>query len=222
MWSAVGIKSLAVENVPMIAWCDSKIVLAWLATHPSKWATFVAHRASEIHDNIDAKCWRYISTKKNPADIASRGSTMKEIEQSTMWWHGPSFLTSPFEESPIEIHELPIDTAPEKRKQANAFHVDLPKSNDLLDGFEDLTRLLYFTCLVFRWKIKAKGSPMLNKPIGAEEMDRAENHWIRVTQSQYFALEMSKLKANKPLPRGSMLLKLSPFIDNEGILRMNG
>lgn len=214
-------QSLFFEDVPITAWCDSKIVLAWLATHPSKWTTFVAHRASEIHENVDATRWRHISTKKNPADIASRGSTINEMKQSTIWWHGPSFLISPLEKAPNEIHALPIETAPEKRKQLKAFHISVPKTNYILEKFEDLNRLLNFTCLVFRWMNKSKGNPMPKEPIGAEEMNKAENHWIRFTQMQHFAHEISKLKTNKSLPRGSMLIKLSPFIDNEGILRMN-
>lgn len=215
-------QALSIDNVPIIAWCDSKIVLAWLATHPSKWATFVAHRASEIHDNVDAKCWRHVPTKQNPADIASRGSKISEIECSSMWWHGPEFLTSQLEKVPNQILALPIETAPEKCKQAKAFHINLSNENYVLEKFENLNRLLHFTCLAFRWRKTIKGEPMLKGPVTAEEMDAAEIHWIRLTQLQNFGHEISKLKANRTLPKSSALLKLTPFLDNDSILRMNG
>lgn len=214
--------SSAFNDASIIAWCDSKIVLAWLATHPSKWNTFVQNRTKEIHDNINAICWRYIPTKKNPADIASRGSKISEVEQSSLWWHGPSFLTTPSEKAPNENYTLPIESAPEKRKQAKTYHVILPKENSVLEKFENFIRLLYFTCFAFRWMHKRKGQQVLKGPITAEEMEKAETHWIRLTQLHYFGHEIGKLKANRPVPMNSMLLKLNPFIDTDGILRMNG
>lgn len=215
-------QALSIDNVPIFAWCDSKIVLAWLATHPSKWATFVAHRTSEIHENIDATCWRHVPTKQNPADIASRGSKIGEIEHSTMWWHGPTFLTSQVEKMPNQSLVLPIDSAPEKCKQAKVFHINLPEENYIVEKFENLSRLLHFTSLVFRWRNTTKGQRIPKEPVSAEEMNIAERHWIRFIQMQYFGPEISKLKANRTLPKSSALLNLTPFIDGDGILRMNG
>ena len=36
--------------------------------------------------------FRYIVSEQNPADIATRGPVVSEIKQSTLWWHGPSWL----------------------------------------------------------------------------------------------------------------------------------
>lgn len=52
------IHALSIENIRIVAWCDSKIVLAWLATHPSKWSTFVANRVSDIQHIIGDMCHR--------------------------------------------------------------------------------------------------------------------------------------------------------------------
>lgn len=215
-------QSLSIDDVPITVWCDSKIVLAWLATHPSKWATFVAHRASEIHENIDATCWKYVPTKQNPADIASRGSTINELQCSSIWWHGPTFLTSPRKSAPNQNFDLPVATAPEKCKQAKMFHINLPNENYILGKFENLNRLLYFTALVLRLRDKIKRQPMATGPITAEEMEKAETHWIRFIQLHSFGHEISKLKANRTVPKSSPLLNLTPFIDDNGILRMHG
>lgn len=214
--------ALAMDGIPIVVWCDSKIVLAWLATHPSKWATFVAHRTSEIHENIDASCWRYVPTKQNPADIASRGTSITEIKQSSLWWQGPSFLSEPSATIPNQDFELPLATAPEKCKQTKSFHINLPKENYVLEKFESLNGLLHFTALALRLRDKIKGQPMPTGPIVAEEMNKAESHWIRLIQLQYFGLEISKLKSNRGLPNRSPLMNLNPFVDADGILRMNG
>ena len=36
--------------------------------------------------------FQYIASNQNPADIATRGSSVFELSQSTLWWHGPSWL----------------------------------------------------------------------------------------------------------------------------------
>ena len=40
-------------------------------------------------DDVD---FQYIVLKKNPADLATRGSTAAEISKCSLWWNGPSWL----------------------------------------------------------------------------------------------------------------------------------
>jgi len=40
-------------------------------------------------DDID---FQYIASNKNPADLATRGSTAVEISKCSLWWNGPSWL----------------------------------------------------------------------------------------------------------------------------------
>ncbi|CAI4220403.1 unnamed protein product [Auanema sp. JU1783] len=48
----------------------------------------------------------YIPTKKNPADLASRGSTASSLKSDTLWWTGPSVCReSP---SPFKPDEAPF------------------------------------------------------------------------------------------------------------------
>lgn len=34
-------------------------------------------------------------TNENPADLASRESNVKQIENKNIWWHGPNWLSKP-------------------------------------------------------------------------------------------------------------------------------
>ncbi|KAL0882691.1 hypothetical protein ABMA27_001114 [Loxostege sticticalis] len=68
------------------AWTDSTIVLGWLNSHPSKWKTFVANRTSEILTNMDSSQWFHVSTKHNPADLASRGASPNILAESELWF----------------------------------------------------------------------------------------------------------------------------------------
>ncbi|XP_067215149.1 uncharacterized protein [Linepithema humile] len=73
-------------------WCDSTIVLCYIAAEPKRWTTFVANRTAEIQE-ITNKNWRHVPTTQNPADLTSRGMDTSALSTSTLWWHGPSWLS---------------------------------------------------------------------------------------------------------------------------------
>ena len=58
--------------------------------------------------------------------------------------------------------------------------------------------------------------------LSVKELDLAEKYWIKLVQQTHFTKEISLLKKNKTLPKGSCLITLHPFIDSEGILRLSG
>lgn len=85
-------QSPTLNECPTFAWCDSMIVLAWLASCPSRWTTFVSNRVSCIQKKLPIEHWHHVSTKQNPADVASRGALISELSDSELWWHGPEFI----------------------------------------------------------------------------------------------------------------------------------
>ena len=71
-------------------WTDSQCVLPWLKL--KKFLTpFVQRRIDEIQSNKSIE-FRYVSTAQNPADIASRGCTVKILNGNEFWWHRPTWL----------------------------------------------------------------------------------------------------------------------------------
>ena len=73
-----------------ILWTDSQCVLHWLKTKKPL-SVFVDNRIKEIRQQPDMK-FRYIASSHNPADLAMRGVTVSELNKSSLWWHGPSWL----------------------------------------------------------------------------------------------------------------------------------
>lgn len=211
--------TLSFEQCRLHAWSDSKIVLAWLSTHPSKWVTFVANRVSEIQQAFDASIWLHIPSKQNPADIASRGTAISELQGSNLWWHGPEFLSSSVERSPNQDFKLPVNSAPEKKKSIKIFTVSIEKSNYVLERFSDYNRLLRFTAHAMRWRNKTQNK---STPLQSTEINSAEKLWIKLIQRESFGHDIARLNAKKPLAKNSLLKNLNPFVDNDGILRMNG
>ena len=54
-------------------WCDSTAVLQYIANTKKRFQSFVENRLKIIHDLSEVSQWRYVDTKSNVADLASRG-----------------------------------------------------------------------------------------------------------------------------------------------------
>ena len=78
------------ENVYF--WTDSMTCLHWINSPAKRFKAYVANRTGEIQARTDAAQWRHCPTKQNPADIPTRKTTVPELKDSDLWWHGPEFL----------------------------------------------------------------------------------------------------------------------------------
>lgn len=72
------------EATSCYLYCDSKVVLSWINTEPSLLQQYVANRVVKILESSATMDWRYINTKHNPADVASRGMQAKELIKCTL------------------------------------------------------------------------------------------------------------------------------------------
>ena len=80
------------------------MISLWLITNTDKeYKQFVENRVAENRRNSPPEQWRYCSTAENPADIASRGIKSTELKESSLWLHGPDFLsTESSEQRPVQ------------------------------------------------------------------------------------------------------------------------
>ena len=53
-------------------WTDSKVVLGYINNNTKTFKIFVANRIQQIHEGSNVSQWRYVPSKMNPADDASR------------------------------------------------------------------------------------------------------------------------------------------------------
>ena len=75
-----------------VFWSDSMTVLLWIRSDAHHYRPFVAHRVGEICENTDPDAWRWVSSKDNPADLATRGARVGDLTPDSPWFKGPSFL----------------------------------------------------------------------------------------------------------------------------------
>lgn len=92
-------------------WTDSPSVLKYIRDEDKRFHTFMANRVTIIRNASKVIQWRYVSTKDNPADNASRGRKVADLLTGSRWIEGPSFLwkTERYRpESTMEI-SIPVD-----------------------------------------------------------------------------------------------------------------
>lgn len=82
-----------------IFWTDSRTVLNWIRSDPRKYKAFVAHRIGEIDELTEIDEWRWVPSKENPADDATRLNTF-DMCYTARWFQGPEFLRQSKEQWP--------------------------------------------------------------------------------------------------------------------------
>uniref|UniRef100_A0A8R1EGV9 Integrase catalytic domain-containing protein n=1 Tax=Caenorhabditis japonica TaxID=281687 RepID=A0A8R1EGV9_CAEJA len=103
-------KELAIKKLSTIKFfSDSMIALYWVLKR-EKLTKFVDNRVSKIHEKTTLlkqknlkPTFHHCPTDQNPADIASRGSTIAKLMNNKLWEDGPEFLKLPQSEWPIRL-----------------------------------------------------------------------------------------------------------------------
>ena len=88
---------------------DSECVLHWVKT-TKQLPVFVQNRINEIRKETDL-VFRYVSSNQKPANYATRELNVSEINNCSLWWHGPDWLQ--YDELEWPIKNLP-EITPEK------------------------------------------------------------------------------------------------------------
>ncbi|KAI7802084.1 hypothetical protein IRJ41_024663 [Triplophysa rosa] len=90
-------KELRLQLQESVFWTDSTSVLRYVMNEDKRFYTFVANRVSIIREVTKTAQWRYVSSKENPADDASRGRRAGDFIKNNLWIEGPKFLWKPQE-----------------------------------------------------------------------------------------------------------------------------
>eukprot|EP00102_Acyrthosiphon_pisum_P012037 XP_008181027.1 PREDICTED: uncharacterized protein LOC103308777 [Acyrthosiphon pisum] len=205
-------------------WSDSTIVIAWIKSQ-SLFQAYVANRLSRICDVSEPEQWYHVSTQDNPADLITRGAEAKPFSRCALWWNGPEWLclspshwpsTPPLPSNMPEVRTIKLALA------AMTIDVDMWISK----RYSSWVTLLRITALVQRFLYNCRSSLSNTERksgfISLEEMSRARSFWEARSQAESFSNEVSSLKSAQLVHRGSCLRALSPFIDDQGLIRVGG
>ncbi|XP_029158581.1 uncharacterized protein LOC114930891 [Nylanderia fulva] len=214
--------TLGLTSTPVHLWSDSKVTLHWIQGHAARWKTFVANRVAHIQTQLPDAQWRHVAGKDNPADCASRGINPEELVNHTLWWTGPTWLALDETAWPSSEVHIAEDDLPEQRTTSLMTKGSVVVEPDILLRFSALHRLLRVTAWCRRWLNVASREVTLGRPLHPDELDAALLQWLRIVQALHFPDEIAAATARRPGPPRSSLIKLSPFLDDQGVLRVGG
>ncbi|KAK3742103.1 hypothetical protein QZH41_020261, partial [Actinostola sp. cb2023] len=218
---------LQVRLDSMTYYSDSKVVLGYITNDSRRFYTYVSNRVERIRRSSTPNQWRYVSTQVNPADLATRSVQASDLEDST-WHKGPKFLhntDSAASTKEGEIAEIAADD-PEVRLEVKVLLTQAEACTML--GSKRFSRFSQWSTLQAaiaklitvaqshsKARIEYKDSP-------SQVKDQAKIAIIRSVQHGAFEREIDCLKRSQRLPKTSPMVKLSPVIDENGLLRIGG
>ena len=216
---------LDIPDKDVYAWTDSSIVLSWLDGRPKDFKVYVTNRVSIILQHTTPKAWRHVPTLSNPADCASRGMMPAELLSYKLWWDGPDWLLKEPIQVPKQPPRKPLCTPEQRVVSCNL--LQLPPLPLLENRYSNYHQLLVTTawCLKFINCLKHDRPPdpgISVKPITASELRQAERYLVGRSQVRTFSRELQALLHDHAIPASSRLLSLSPYLDQEKLLRVGG
>ena len=210
-------------------WTDSKTVLKYIANDVKQQDRFVSNRVSFIRCNTEVSQWFYVPSNENPADCISRGMSVPQYLDTSIWSEGPKFLWSERKFWPKqELERNNCATVESKfcREVCSLATIDKDARNPT-EEFLSYSSGWYKTKRKIAWLNRfisfLKNKNECNRyALSAKELETAENCLIKYLQKNSFGETISFGRKDKPLPRNNPLIKYNPFIDEKGILRIGG
>ena len=211
-----------------ILWTDSQVVLNWLKTieTPGQW--FVKNRVAQITNGGDIS-FCYISSQENPVDMASRGLEVNNLQHSSLWFHGPVWLSLEKDRwltwGIPEINSQILQDIQSEYRTGIVFSTAnlvgegptgmecLPPLEIGIKQFSTLCRLVHVTSWGMRLVGNLKGEQQRGS-LTAAELDMAKTQWLKHVQAKHFSGTDEKTK--------NLMRQLNVSIDETGCMRCYG
>ena len=220
------------EDTVCHCWTDSTVALAWIKSDPHWWKPFVANRVTKIQSLTAPSQWHHVAGKDNPADLLTRAC---ELVQSDQWFHGPLFLSGDdlWDESEVCLYEGSSESeeivVEEKQKKviigpALLVVSSVRESVFDIERWSSVTKAMWVIGWVLRF-IKNAQCPSDDRVHGDltfSELCRAKVELLRSFQVTEYSEELCALGQGQSVSKKSEIYKLSPFLGDEGLLRLQG
>ncbi|XP_065095608.1 uncharacterized protein LOC135717445 [Ochlerotatus camptorhynchus] len=226
-WSKFVIEN---HNVPVSKttyWTDSRTALAWIKADPRNYRQFVSYRIGEILEHSTAAQWRWVPSKSNPADEATKWGSGPYFDHDSSWFQGPNFLRLPEKEWP-RIKE-PVTATNEEMRASILHHRSFEPAIDF-NRFSSWDRLQRATAYALRFLHNtSKKRPEYSGPLQQSELRAAEETILKLVQHESYPDEVAALSNKAPNEAGqevigkqSSIYQLMPMLDGNGLLRERG
>ena len=234
-------KELDIDIHDNTFYTDSKVVLGYIRNDARRFHVYVANRVGTIRNASEPDQWKYIETSTNPADLATRGITVKALLESD-WLHGPDFLK--LEPPALSLPNQPesdIDeNDPEVRKQINTYATNSQKNPGLgserFNRFSKWSSLLRAIANLITRAKRCKGKLEVQPPRSVQETVEREHSVpsldatyqakaliIRTVQREAFASEIDVLekKSNNESENRELLKERRRILRKSSLYRLD-
>ena len=212
-------------DINYIIYTDSMIALSWIKGVPTRWKPFVSNRVREIQTLTDISKWKHCSGIHNIADVLTRGVCANSLTNLKAWLDGPDFLYDDKDVLPqSDVNNDLVEDAvkSEERSNINSLLTETHGESSCLP----LTRwrTLLKATRVFAWMNRfitrcKKGEYSSDHDLNTCEIKTALRGLIKQTQKYAFPKELWSLSKGQSVEKNSVLSKLAPFVDANGIIR---
>lgn len=161
-----------------------------------------------------------------------------ELTGLDLWWNGPKWMIEPIENWPkskIVLSRAEIDQAEKEEKNVQSTMVTTePQQSianhhgEIIERWNNIYKITRTIAIVQRYanNFIHKMRPMIRPnriigPITLQERNNALEWLIKIDQATKFSTEIAACKTNATLKK-SKLIGLRPFLDDNGVLRVNG
>ena len=187
-------KELQLEHTHETFWTDSKVVLGYIQNNTKRFKIFVANRIHQIHESCRVEQWRYVPSKLNPADHASCGLRIADVEgQTSTWIHGPKFLWQKENTWPKQDS---YDICEEDPEVKHTFNTNLTSSRtttlDRLERISSWSKMKQVVAIMLRFKdvlldiIKSNKINTTGQLVDMNLLQRSESSIIKMYQQSCF------------------------------------
>ncbi|KAG1712187.1 Conserved oligomeric Golgi complex subunit 6 [Nymphon striatum] len=214
------------KETPYCCWTDSSVTISWIKSDAGRWKTFVANRVTGIQEITNPSNWFLCSGKENPADLLTRGLQEEKLMNSKVWLKGPEFMWEDCWSDKAVKQKRTQEFSCENLEDIQP-NVLLSKVNDppvvpfhRFGSFLKPPRVVSWVNR-FVFDCRNRNKPKCGK-LKLEEIDESKYLILKFVQNLAFDSEGKALLKNSSLSRSSPIAKLSPFLDEVGLLRVGG
>ncbi|XP_062538061.1 uncharacterized protein LOC134206373 [Armigeres subalbatus] len=217
-------ESLTIHISRRVFWSDSQDTLCWIRSDHRRYSPFVAFWVSENLELPEMAEWRYVPTDLNVADDGTKWKGLPNLKPTISVSHGRSLAT--------HVERL-SNYRPRTSSQCNdTFNFSDPILQ--VNDFSNWGRLVRVVAFVQRFsnncKLKRLKQTIISCPLSSSEISSAEAYLLRQVQLESYPDEVTFFQQSQheptalktPLPKTSPLHQKSPWLDQNGVLRMRG
>ena len=209
------LKSLC--GVKIFCWSDSEVSLCWIRGVHKQWNTWVENRVIKIRKEVEPNSWYHVPGSLNPADVATRSISAKDLTCDSVWFTGPQFLYISRDQWPnTHIDEDSAIEGDNVAPTVNLVHMEDEDMVIPVTKFSDIHRLLTVVVHILRFKHNMlsciRNQEKRVGEINVTEIVDAETLLIKQEQSLITKSEKFKL----------IKRSLNLFLDEASVLRVKG